>query len=129
MSGKRVLALYAAMILAFAVVLCRIYWLAQNSVYASRAQTQSTVSLALPARRGNFYDHNGLLLTGLEPCWLALCFPGENNYTRLYSYTDATGQALLYQNRNRAAPFLLETTRDLSALGPAGMLLYRCVSI
>ena len=112
MSGRRVLALYAAMLFGFAVVLCRLYLLAQNSVYASRARAQSTVTLDLPARRGNFYDQNGLLLTGLETCWLALCFPGENNYARLYSYTDAAGQALLYQNRNRAAPFLLELSRD-----------------
>lgn len=117
MSGKRVLALYAAILLAFAVVLCRIYWLAQNSVYAARAQAQSTVTLALPARRGNFYDHDGLLLTGSEPVWQALCFPGENNYTRLYAETSEAGQALLYQNRNRAAPFLLEVSRDLTADG------------
>ncbi len=117
MSGRRVLALYAAILFAFAVVLCRIYWLAQNSVYASRAQAQSTVRLAIPARRGNFYDHDGLLLTGTAPIWLALCFPGENNYTRLYAETNEAGQALLYQNRNRAAPFLLEVSRDLTADG------------
>ena len=111
MSGRRVLALYAMILLGFAVVLCRLYLLAQNSVYASRARAQSIVTLDLPARRGNFYDHDGLLLTGLEPRWLALCFPGENNYARLYSYTDAAGQALLYQNRNHAAPFLLELSR------------------
>ena len=48
------------------------------------------------------------LLTGLETQYLALCFPGENSYSRLYAYTDAAGQALLYQNRNRSMPFLLE---------------------
>ena len=111
MSGRRVLALYAMILLGFAVVLCRLYLLAQNGVYASRTEAQSTVTLDLPARRGNFYDHNGLLLTGLEPRWMVLCFPGENNYARLYSYADAAGQALLYRNRNRAAPFLLELTQ------------------
>ena len=117
MSGKRVLALYAVILFGFAVVLCRIYFLAQNPAYAARAEAQSTVSLALPTRRGNFYDCNGLPLTGLEMRWQTLCFPGENNYPRLYSETDSTGQATLYQNRNRAAPFLLETMRDLSSLG------------
>ena len=105
MSGKRVLALYAVILFGFAVVLCRIYFLAQNPAYAARAEAQSTVSLALPTRRGNFYDCNGLPLTGLEMRWQTLCFPGENNYPRLYSETDSTGQATLYQNRNRAAPF------------------------
>ena len=117
MSGKRVLALYAAVLLGFAVVLCRLYFLAENHTYAARAEAQSTVRLSLPARRGSFYDHSGLLLTGLERRYLALCFPGENNYTRLYAFTDSAGQALLYRNRNRSAPFLLEVDRDLSGRG------------
>ena len=117
MSGKRVLALYAAVLLGFAVVLCRLYFLAENHTYAARAEAQSTVRLSLPARRGSFYDHSGLLLTGLETRYLALCFPGENNYTRLYAFTDSAGQALLYRNRNRSAPFLLEVDRDLSGRG------------
>ena len=117
MSGKRVLALYAAVLLGFAVVLCRLYFLAENHTYAARAEAQSTVRLSLPARRGSFYDHSGLLLTGLERRYLALCFPGENNYTRLYAFTDSAGQALLYRNRNRSAPFLLEMDCDLSGRG------------
>ena len=113
MSGKRVLALYAAILFSFAVILCRLYFLAQNQTYAARAKAQSAVRLALPARRGNFYDHTGALLTGLETQYLALCFPGENSYSRLYAYTDEDGQALLYRNRNRSMPFLLRVERDL----------------
>ena len=45
MSGKRVLALYAAVLLGFAVVLCRLYFLAENHTYAARAEAQSTVRL------------------------------------------------------------------------------------
>ena len=113
MSGKRVLALYAAILFSFAVILCRLYFLAQNQTYAARAKAHSAVRLALPARRGNFYAHTGTLLTGLETQYLALCFPGENSYSRLYAYTDEDGQALLYQNRNRSMPFLLRVERDL----------------
>ena len=50
----------------------------KNSKFVSqeiRAKAQSAVRLALPARRGNFYDHTGALLTGLETQYLALCFP------------------------------------------------------
>ena len=112
MSGRRVLALYVIILSGFMVVLCRLYFLANNSTYAARAEAQSTVRLSLPARRGNFYDHEGRLLTGLETRYLALCFPGEDNYTRLYACTDSAGQALLYQNRNRSAPFLLEISGE-----------------
>ena len=51
MSGKRVLAVYAALLLGFAVVLCRLYLLALHPAYAARAAAQSTVTLQLPARR------------------------------------------------------------------------------
>lgn len=117
MSGRRILALYGALLLGFAVVLCRLYWIAQTPAYSTRAAAQSSVSLSLPSRRGNFYDCEGRLLTGLEERWLALCFPGEDSYSKLYDYTDSSGQALLYRNRNRAAPFLLEVRADLSPLG------------
>ena len=63
MSGRRVLALYAAILFGFAVVLCRLFLLAQDSTYAARAKSQSEVELPLPARRGNFYDYRGRMLT------------------------------------------------------------------
>lgn len=120
MSGKRVLAVYAALLLGFAVVLCRLYLLALHPAYAARAAAQSTVTLQLPARRGNFYDAQGRLLTGLEERWQVVCFPGQGNYDRLYACTDATGQALLYRSRSRAAPFLLEVSCDPARLGLTG---------
>lgn len=120
MSGKRVMAVYAALLLGFAVVLCRLYLLAQHPAYAARAAAQSTVTLQLPARRGNFYDAQGRLLTGLEERWQVVCFPGQGNYDRLYACTDAAGQALLYRSRSRAAPFLLEVSCDPARLGLTG---------
>ena len=120
MSGKRVLAVYAALLLGFAVVLCRLYLLALHPAYAARAATQSTVTLQLPARRGNFYDAQGRLLTGLEERWQVVCFPGQGNYDRLYACTDAAGQALLYRSRSRAAPFLLDVNCDPIRLGLTG---------
>lgn len=117
MSGRRVLALYGMLLLGFAAVVCRLYWLCSNTEYAARAAAQSETVLRLPAIRGNFYDCDGLPLTGTTEQWLALCFPGEGSYARLYSYTDEEGQALLYRNRNSARPFLLEVSQDVSGLG------------
>ena len=93
MSGRRVLALYGALLLGFAAVVCRLYWLCSNTEYAVRAAAQSEAVLRLPAARGNFYDCDGLPLTGLSEQWLALCFPGESSYARLYPYADADGRA------------------------------------
>ena len=95
MSGRRVLALYGALLLGFVAVVCRLYWLCSNTDYAVRAAAQSEAVLRLPAARGNFYDCGGLPLTGISQRWLALCFPGESSYARLYPYADADGQARL----------------------------------
>ncbi|MGN0706921.1 MAG: peptidoglycan D,D-transpeptidase FtsI family protein [Faecalibacterium sp.] len=117
MSGRRVFALYALLLGGFFVVVCRLYLISSNTAYAARSQSQSTVALALPARRGNFYDCDGLPLTGLSQRWYALCLPRSDSYARLYDETDPAGQALLYRSRNAAAPFLVQVGRDLSALG------------
>ena len=120
MSGKRVLVLYGALLFCFAAVVCRLYWLCSDTAYGARAAAQSVVTLHLPARRGNFYDHRGQLLTGQTTRWMALCVPGEGSYARLFAYTDAAGQALLYRSRSRAAPFLLEVSCDPARLGLTG---------
>ena len=117
MSGRRVLALYGALLLGFAAVVCRLYWLCSNTEYAVRAAAQSEAVLCLPAARGNFYDCGGLPLTGISQRWLALCFPGEGSYARLYPYADADGQARLYRERNTSRPFLLDVVQDVSGLG------------
>ena len=79
MSGKRVLALYGALLFCFAAGVCRLYWLCSDTDYGARAAAQSVVTLSLPARRGNFYDHRGQLLTGQTTRWMALCVPGEGS--------------------------------------------------
>ena len=117
MQARRLAAVYAALLAGFAVVLCRLYLAASNTGYAARAAGQSAVTLRLPARRGNFYDCDGLPLTGLDETWYALCLPGESSYVRLYDAATAAGQAELYQRRNAASPFLLEVTQDVASLG------------
>lgn len=116
-SGRRVLALYGVMLTCFFVVVCRLYWLAQNQTYAARARAQSQVTLALPAPRGGFYDCRNRPLTGLHQTWQAVCIPGQDSYGRLYRYAGPEQQALLYQQRNARRPFLVELEQDLSQQG------------
>ena len=131
---RRIAALYGAVLLGFAVVVCRLYLTASNTSYAARAEGQSSVTLTLPAKRGGFYDCDGLPLTGLENTWYTLCLPGESSYVRLYDAAGAAGQAQLYQRRNAAAPFLLQVSRDVTDLGctvircPGGTVPFPCAS-
>lgn len=117
MSLRRTLALYAALIGLFAVVLCRVYGISQNAAYAEKAAGQTVTTLSLGAARGNFYDCRGEQLTGTGMRYLALCVPGGESYARLFDDVDAAGQSVLYQKRNAAAPFLIEVDRDLTDEG------------
>lgn len=117
MLKQRTVVLYAALLLAFFVVVCRLYALATNTEYAARARSQTVTTLQLDAPRGNFYDCEGQAMTGLEKRYAALCIPGEQSYTRLFDCTDYVTQTLLYRKRNSASPFLVEVERDLSNMG------------
>lgn len=89
MSGKRVLALYAAVLLGFAVVLCRLYFLAENHTYAARAEAQSTVpalaacpagQLLRPQRPASHRAGNAVscpLLPGRKQLHTPVCIYGQ----------------------------------------------------
>lgn len=117
MRQSRVVALYAVFLLAFFVVVCRLYYLATDTSYARRAQSQTVTTLTLGASRGNFYDHEGRRLTGTETVYYALCVPGEESYARLFDFTDFDTQSRLYEKRNSAVPFLIPVERDLTNQG------------
>lgn len=117
MTPKRLIAVYASMLLLFAVVLGRLYLVAGNKEYAGTAQAQTITTLPLQAGRGGIYDTNGIPLTGYEQRYYALSVPGESSYTRLFEHVSYAGQSLLYQRRNAAAPFLIEVDGDLTNEG------------
>ncbi len=117
MTYKRLLFLYVFFIAVFFALVCRVFLLAGNQIYADTAQTQTVTTLSLPTQRGNFYDFEGAKLTGLSELWYALCIPGEASYTTLFNYVDIGAQNTLYKNRNSAVPFFIEVDEDLTSLG------------
>ncbi len=117
MSRTRLFVLYGFFLLAFLVVLGRVYLAAENQSYAQSAQAQTTVDLELPRQRGNFYDREGRLLTGYSLDYYALCVPGQSSYDRLFALADYQAQNTLYQRRNSASPFLIQVDQDLTTRG------------
>lgn len=117
MTQKRLITVYGVLLLLFAVVLGRLYLIAGNEGYAGTARAQTITTLPLQAERGGFYDTNGVPLTGYSQRYYALSVPGESSYARLFGHVSYAGQNLLYQNRNAAAPFLVEVDGDLTAEG------------
>ena len=117
MRERRAVWLYAALLLAFFVVTCRLCVLSQNTAYAQRAAEQTVTVLPLAAPRGDFYDRRGEKLTGRENTYYALCVPGEASYARLFDLVSYSQQNVLYRKRNAASPFLIEVDRDLTNAG------------
>lgn len=117
MTQKRLLVIYGILLSMLAVVVGRLYLLAGNSVYAGAAQNQMVTTLTLDSPRGNFYDTNGVPLTGYQKSYYALSIPGESGYTQLFQYAIPSEQAKLYQHRNSTEPFLVQVDRDLSEEG------------
>ena len=117
MTQKRLAALFGAMLLAFSVVMGRLYLLAQNREYARTAQAQTVTTLTLENSRGNLYDCNGMPLTGYGQQYYALSIPGESSYAELFQYVPYSEQAYLYEKRNALAPFLIQVDRDLTDQG------------
>ena len=117
MKSRRVVALFAVALLAYSVVLGRLYITASNREYGETAQAQTVTTLSLQPQRGDFFDCQGRDLTGYGTEYYALSIPAEGSYTRLFEHVSYREQALLYQRRNAAVPFLIRVDEDLSGIG------------
>lgn len=117
MTNSRLLGVCVTLIALFALILCRVFWVSTDTDYAVSAGAQTVSTVALPKRRGNFYDADGQPLTGCTKTWYALCVPGDSSYATLFPYVPYAQQTLLYQRRNSASPFLVQVQKDLLASG------------
>ncbi len=117
MTIKRLAVVNCTLVVLAFLLLCRVYWVGICTQYAASAASQSVSTVALPRHRGNFYDRNGLPLTGTQKSWYALCVPGDSSYVTLFPFVPYEQQQSLYRMRNHAAPFLIEVAQDLTVGG------------
>ena len=81
------------LVLLAGVVLCRTYWVGQQTAYAASAGGQSVQTLTLPRARGDFYDRTGRRLTGPETPGTRHCFRMSRMRNRVFCMSAATLQA------------------------------------
>lgn len=117
MTYKRIVSLFGVFLLAFAIVMGRLYLLAANTVYAQTAERQTITTLPLETQRGSIYDCKGRNLTSYGTRYYALSIPGESSYNELFQYVPYASQTLLYEKRNSLSPFLVEVNSDLTSKG------------
>ena len=117
MTVRRLTVLFGAVLFAFAILVGRLFLLAQNQGFAAIARAQTVTELPLGRSRGNLYDCKGRCLTSYGAEYYALSIPGESSYARLFDHVSYAGQTLLYRQRNASAPFLVQVGRDLTDQG------------
>ena len=130
MSVRRLSTLSCLLVMLFAVLICRVYWVGTDMAYAANAGAQTQRETELPTVRGNFLDRNGHLLTGYTERWYALCIPGDVSYASLFPYVPYREQSALYERRLAASPFLVEVAQDLNRQGIVTCRsAYRCLPV
>lgn len=81
--GRRAVGVYAALVLIFTGMICRVYALSMGGALASAANTQSAFVLDVDNTRGVIYDCNLKPLVGTEVRKLAAVQPSPRRSPRL----------------------------------------------
>lgn len=108
MKEKRLIAVYGASLFLFMVLLCNIWNVSVNASYAAIVENQTTRKLPFYQGRGDFYDRNGKLLTGLYKRTYTVAQPGGEGYQKLFDLVSEQDRQLLYLESFRLNPFLVE---------------------
>lgn len=86
MTLKRVYTVFALFALAANVLMIRLFFIISNESYAAEAAAQSSYTKTVAVSRPDFYDINGLPLTGTSRSESAVVFPGQSAGNLLTGY-------------------------------------------
>jgi penicillin-binding protein 2 len=101
-------AIFAALVLSFAVVVANLAVLATDQDNAQAARSQSEITLTLSNGRGNIYDCNFTPLTGAQTQTYALIAPGRTGYHTMFNAIPASLRTEFYQKIVSGVPFLMQ---------------------
>ena len=110
--GRRAVGVYAALVLIFTGMICRVYALSMGGALASAANTQSAFVLDVDNTRGVIYDCNLKPLVGTEVRKLAAVQPSPEAFTAL---AEAGEQVPVGASQTK--PYLLPVEEEVYAKG------------
>lgn len=113
---KRLIAVYGACLFLFMVLLCSIWNVSVNASYAATVERQTTRELSFYHGRGDFYDRNGALLTGLQRRVYTVAQPGGEGYQELFDLVSEEDRETLYLESFKLNPFLVEILKSTENL-------------
>ena len=105
--GRRVMGLYAALVVLFGGMLCRLYALSGGGLLASAANTQSAFLLEVDRTRGIIYDRDLEPLVGTHSRTVAAVQPSPEANTALAEAVNEYGYPLEFDPA-ASRPYLLE---------------------
>lgn len=108
--GKRVVALFGAMIFLFSAVIWRISWLSRKEDFAQAANQQSTYTLEVSKSRGMIYDCMGQPLVNDTDQFLAAVMPNNESAAALRAQFSSAD--LWQEKMGSRLPFLLPVDTD-----------------
>lgn len=110
--GRRAVGVYAALVLIFTGMICRVYALSMGGALASAANTQSAFVLDVDNTRGVIYDCNLKPLVGTEVRKLAAVQPSPEAFTAL-----AEAGEQVPAGASQTKPYLLPVEEEVYAKG------------
>ena len=110
--GRRAVGVYAALVLIFTGMICRVYALSMGGALASAANTQSAFVLDVDNTRGVIYDCNLKPLVGTEVRKLAAVQPSPEAFTAL-----AEAGEQVPAGASQTTPYLLPVEEEVYATG------------
>lgn len=108
MTRKKVLVVFAALLLGLMTLELRLLLLMTDEQLAEAAAAQSTRTVELAQIRPDYYDINGELLTGEGERTLALVFPKTAAGYALLPYIEKRSQLDFLENMQGSQPFAVE---------------------
>lgn len=113
MTRKKFLSVFVVLIAMFMGLEIRLFFLMNGSVYTEAAAMQGTYTKSISANRPDFYDRNGLAITGTAVRELAIVDPNDYSSYDILNYISDADTEQFYEQIKNGRPFTVPLDRPI----------------